>query len=223
MKLQGKLAIITGGTKGIGLAIAECFIREGAKVAFTGRDKTTVDAIQKKLGEASFGVQADVSHAKDMEHLYHAVHQHFKQNIDIIVANAGISHPTSLADAPDAVWQNILKTNIDGVIYTVQKALNSLNRGGSIILLSSVAAKHGTKKFFAYCASKAAVSSLAKSFAAELLDQKIRVNSISPGPVKTPILEGLGFSNEEIEQWAPVKRIAEVLMLRTVNFKLPYF
>ncbi len=92
----------------------------------------------------------------------------------------------------------------------MQKSLSYLNSGSSIILISSVAAKHGVKNFFAYCASKAAVSSMAKSFAAELIEQKIRVNSISPGPIKTSMLDGLGFTEEELKQWAPIKRIAEV-------------
>lgn len=201
MKLKNKLAVITGGSSGIGLAAAETFLREGAKVAISGRDQDKLNRVKKDLGANAFCMPADVTHLADMQKFYKVISEHFGQKMDILVANAGISYAIPLKKTTPAEIEKIFNTNINGVFITVQQAVPYLNQGASIILMSSLAGKNATKDFSAYCASKAAVTTLAKCFAADLLDEKIRVNSLSPGLIKTPIFEGLGISAETFENW----------------------
>lgn len=218
MKLKKKLAIITGGSSGIGYAVAELFLREGAKVVITGRDQNKINIVQNKLGSNALCIKADVTQMLAMEELYRTVKSHFNQKIDILVANAGIVRPTPINETSEEIFDKILAINIKGVFLTIQKALPYLNPGASIILVSSLAAKQGIKNFSAYCASKAAVASLAKCFAAELISENIRVNSISPGVVRTPMIERLELSEDVLAQWStsiPMKRIASVEEIAT--------
>ncbi|KTD20294.1 acetyoacetyl CoA reductase [Legionella lansingensis] len=212
MRLKNKLAIITGGNSGIGYAVAELFLREGAKIAITGRDKKKIRAAQDKWGPKALCCQTDVTELQALEIFFEKVQKHFAQGIDILVANAGISQETPLKDTTEESFNKIISINVNGVFFTVQKALPYLKKGSSIILVASLAAKQGIKNFSAYCASKAAVLSLAKCLAAELVSENIRVNSISPGVVNTPILHGLQLSEDNLKNWSasiPLKRFAK--------------
>jgi NAD(P)-dependent dehydrogenase (short-subunit alcohol dehydrogenase family) len=216
MQLKDKLAVITGGNSGIGYATAELFVKEGAKVVIAGRDLDRLKAAEKKLGSNVISVQADVTRLDALENLYKAAKQHFNQNIDIVVANAGVSWQVFLKDATEKDFDDITSANIKGVFFTVQKALPYLNSGASIVLVASLAAKQGVKTHSIYCASKAAVVSLAQSFAAELVTENIRVNSISPGLTKTPIFDNMPA--EDAAQWTnnvPLKRMATMNEIAT--------
>lgn len=211
MRLKGKTALITGGSQGIGLAIAQVFIREGARVVLVGRSLEKLQQAQKILGEEASIVSADVAKTADLDRVYRHC-QETVGRLDILVANAGISQCTPLTSTTEADFDRLIAANLKGVFFTVQKALPYLNEGGSLVLISSLAAKQAVKNFSVYSASKAGVTSLAQSFAAELVERKIRVNSISPGVVYTPILENAGLSEESLQNWAkviPMSRVAQ--------------
>jgi NAD(P)-dependent dehydrogenase (short-subunit alcohol dehydrogenase family) len=210
LRLKGKNGLITGGSQGIGLAIAKCFHREGATVSIVGRSLEKLKKAQESLGEKAFVFPADITKITDLDRLYSQSHEKTGK-LDILVANAGIAQETPLVNTTEADFDLILSANLKGVFFTVQRALPYLNEGASIILIASLAAKQGVKNFSVYAASKAAVISLAQSFAAELLPKKIRVNSISPGVVRTTILESAGLTEEALETWTkaiPMHRIA---------------
>lgn len=200
MILTSKKALVTGGSQGIGQAIAQRFIEEGAQVAIVGRSLEKLQATQQKMGKNLFPFAADVSQIKELDHLYQECHQKIGK-LDILVANAGISQTTPLASTTEEEFDRLIATNVKGVFFTVQRALPYLNEGASIILISSLAGKQGVKNFSVYAATKAAVISLACSFAAELTEQKIRVNSISPGVIHTPILDEIGLTEEALQKW----------------------
>lgn len=210
MILKNKNALITGGSQGIGLAIARAFVKEGAKVAIAGRSLEKLQEARKKIEGDVLIFPADVTKVDDLKHLFSQCHEEMG-NLDILIANAGTSQATPLANATEEDVDLLISTNIKGVFFTVQCALPYFNEGGSIILMASLAGKAGVKNFSIYTASKAAVISLAQSFAAELVTKKIRVNSISPGLVRTTIFENPGFSEEMLEKWIkdiPMHRMA---------------
>ncbi|GJH25009.1 SDR family NAD(P)-dependent oxidoreductase [Caballeronia novacaledonica] len=212
MLLKHALAVVTGGGSGIGFAAAERFVAEGARVVISGRNAEKLQRAAEKLGENALPVVADAAIPDDMRRLYETAVGHFQCKVDVVVANAGISRQTPVRDTSLAQFSDVLNTNVGGVYATVREALPFLARPASIILVASLAANQGTKNFSAYCASKAAVVSLAKSFAAEFVESDIRVNSISPGVANTPIFDSLGMSEAQLLEWSrviPMKRPAD--------------
>jgi NAD(P)-dependent dehydrogenase (short-subunit alcohol dehydrogenase family) len=185
-KLQGKVAVITGGTEGIGFATAKLFVREGAHVFITGRREKELDEAVKAIGSNVTGVQGDVANLADLDRLYEAVKK--KGRIDVLFANAGIGGFVPLESITEEYFDHTFNINVKGTLFTVQKALPLLNDGGSIVLTGSVAGTKGTPAFGVYAASKAAVRSFVRTWTVELKDRRIRSNVVSPGPVRTPIV-----------------------------------
>jgi NAD(P)-dependent dehydrogenase (short-subunit alcohol dehydrogenase family) len=197
-KLKNKVAVITGGNSGMGLATAKRFVEEGAKVVITGRRQATVDEAVKEIGGTVIGVQGDVSKLGDLDDLYEIVRQKYG-HIDILFANAGIGQVAPLGSITDEHFDSIFNINVRGLLFTVQKALPLFKDGGSIIVNASVAHMKGMGAMSVYSASKAAVRSLARSWTVDLKDRKIRVNCISPGPIETPIFGKMGLSEEQMK------------------------
>jgi NAD(P)-dependent dehydrogenase (short-subunit alcohol dehydrogenase family) len=185
-RLQGKVAIITGGTTGIGLASAKLFVKEGAYVFITGRRQKELDEAAKAIGSNVTGVQGDVTKLADLDRLYETVGK--KGRLDIVFANAGFAEFASLDKITEQHFDRLFNTNVRGALFTVQKSLPLLNNGGSIILTGSVAGSKGTPAFGTYGATKAAVRSFVRTWTVELKDRRIRSNVLSPGPTKTPAI-----------------------------------
>lgn len=198
-QLAGKVAIVTGGSTGMGLATAKRFVEEGAYVFITGRRPAELEAAVASIGKNVTAVQGDVSNLADLDRLYAAVREK-KGKIDIVFANAGIGEFTPLSEVSEAHYDRIFDVNVKGLVFTVQKALPLLRDGGSIILNASTAASRGIEAFSIYSASKAAVRSLARSWILDLKPRKIRVNVLSPGPIDTPIYSSLG-TLEKIQEF----------------------
>ncbi len=212
MKLKDKIALITGGSSGIGLATAKLFLQEGAKVIITGRDKTKLKTIKEQLHGKVLAVPVDVTQLNEIDDLYQEITKHFNSKIDILIANAGIVDATPIDKVTEESFDKIMSVNLKGAYFTVQRSLPYLNSPASVILISSLAAKSGMENFSVYCASKAAIISLSKTFAAELAPRSIRVNSISPGVVRTPIFDQIGVTEQDLQEWSnliPLKRAAE--------------
>jgi NAD(P)-dependent dehydrogenase (short-subunit alcohol dehydrogenase family) len=186
VKLQGKIALVTGGNSGIGLATARLFIAEGADVIITGRDQETLDSAAAELGPNALAVQADVADAAAREHLFEIIGEKCG-HLDIVVANAGIGGATPLGNTDEQTFTHILNVNVTGVFFTVQGALPFLKSGASVILIGSVVATLGPPGSSAYVASKGAVRAMSRTLAAELSPKGIRVNVVSPGAINTPI------------------------------------
>jgi NAD(P)-dependent dehydrogenase (short-subunit alcohol dehydrogenase family) len=186
-KLQGKVAVITGGTEGIGLAVAQLFVREGAYVFITGRRQKELDEAVTAIGSNVTGVQGDVANLADLDRLYETVGK-AERRIDIIFANAGIAEFVPLGKVSEGHFDKLFSINVKGALFTVQKGLPLLNDGGSIILTGSVYGVKGTAAFGVYAASKAAIRSFVRTWTADLKDRRIRSNVISPGPIRTPQL-----------------------------------
>ena len=197
-KLSGKVAVITGGTTGIGLATAKLFVSEGAYVFITGRRQKELDEAVKEIGDNVTGVQGDVSKLPDLDRLYETVKA--KGRIDIVFANAGVGDFAPLEKVTEEHFDRIFNINVRGTLFTVQKALPLLNDGGSIILTSSVAGSKGTPAFGVYGASKAAIRNFVRAWTVELKDRGIRSNVLSPGPTDTPPVAG-----------APPERMAQIV------------
>ena len=196
-KLSGKIALITGGSTGIGLATAQRFVSEGAYVYITGRRQRELDAAVGQIGKNVSAVQGDVSRLSDLDRLYATVKQHH-DHIDILFANAGANGVlVPLEHISEEYFDQTFNINVKGVLFTVQKALPLLSDGASIILTASTAGVKGTNAFSVYSATKAAVRSFARCLSAELQARKIRVNAISPGPIETPAFKGLVLSAGE--------------------------
>lgn len=214
-KLEGKVAVITGGSSGIGLATAKLFQEEGARVAIVGRDREVLDRAVTELGPQALAVAADVAKLDDLDRLYRAVGDRFGR-IDILFANAGIARLGSVETVDEAVYDQIMDINVKGAFFTVQKALPLMKQGGSIILTTSNAAAMGLPNFSAYSATKAALCSFARTMTADLVDRGIRVNALSPGGVETPIYGKLGVPEETVQGMAqyvlarvPMKRFGQ--------------
>lgn len=211
MKLLKKKAVITGGTSGIGLAIAKEFISQGAAVGVFGKSEHSKSLARDELGKHAVIKHGDVAKVTDIESVYGAMHKELG-NFDVLVVNAGIFKPTPLNLIDEEIFQEMMDINLKGAFFSVQKALPFLNNGASIILISSISAKQGLCDFSVYNASKAALLSLTKSFAAELLPQQIRVNSISPGFIRTPMQDKLNITPEiisQLESTIPFKRFGQ--------------
>jgi len=198
-KLDGKVAVITGGNSGIGLATARRFVEEGAHVVITGRREKDLKEAAVFIGRNVTTVAGDVSNLEDLDRLY-AVVKEKHGHIDILFANAGGATIAPLATSTEAQFDQTFDINVKGLFFTVQKTLPLFKDGGSIILTSSNANELGVPGLTAYAASKAAVRSFARGWTMELKDRKIRVNSMSPGPIETPALEKVGLPPEQVEQ-----------------------
>jgi len=187
-KLEGKTAVITGGTEGIGLATAKLFVKEGAYVFITGRRQKELDEAVKAIGPNVIGVQGDVAKMDDLDLLYQTVGK-LKGRVDIIFANAGVGEFAPFGEVSEEHFDKLLSINLKGAFFTVQKGLPFLNDGGSIILTGSVASVKGTAGFGVYAASKAAIRSLVRTWTTDLKDRHIRSNVVSPGPIDTPLVK----------------------------------
>lgn len=198
-KLEGKVAVITGGSSGIGLAAAQIFASEGARVFITGRRQNELDAAVKQIGKNAIGVQGDVSNLEDLDRLYAQVKQE-RGRIDVLFANAGGGEFVALGSITEEQFDKTFNINVKGLLFTVQKALPLFRDGGSIILNASVAGSKGIEAFSVYSATKAAVRSFARTWTTDLKPRKIRVNAISPGPIDTPILDNAASTKEELDQ-----------------------
>ncbi len=214
-RLEGKVAVVTGGNSGIGLATAKRLQEEGAQVAISGRSKKTLDEAVKTIGNGVVAVQADVTKLTEVDKLYSEVSKKLGK-IDILFVNAGVAKFAPLAETSETLYDEQFDTNIKGAYFTIQKALPLLNDGASIILNTSVADRKGTAGTSAYSATKAALRSLARTAAAELAGRGIRVNSVAPGPIVTPIFGRTGLSKEALDEFAkdivgkvPMKRFGQ--------------
>jgi len=214
-RLEGKVAVVTGGNSGIGLATAKRLQAEGASVAIAGRSKKTLDEAVKIIGNGVIAVQADVSKLPDVDKLYAEVSRKLGK-IDVLFVNAGIATLAPLSETSESAFDEQFDINIKGAYFTIQKALPLLNDGASIILNTSVADRKGTVGASAYSATKAALRSLARTVAAELAGRGIRVNTVAPGPIVTPIFERTGLPKEAVDEFAreivakvPMKRFGQ--------------
>ena len=196
-KLKNKRAVVTGGNSGIGLAAAVLFAREGALVAITGRDPETLRGALAEIGHGAIGFVSDATDVIQISKQYKRIHEQFG-NIDILVVNAGVYVGGALTSFTEEMFDANCDTNFKGTFFSVQKALPYLNDGASIILTSSTLTEMGMSTTAAYSASKAAVSSLAKTFSNELAPRNIRVNILSPGPIDTPIIGREGVAPERL-------------------------
>ena len=198
-KLEGKVALITGGNSGIGLATAKQFVNEGAYVFITGRREAELAAAKKQIGKNVTAIQGDVSNLDDLDRLFVQIKKE-KGKIDIVFANAGVARYAPLGTITEDFFDSIFDINVKGVLFTVQKSLPLLRDGGSIILNASIVATKGLSSNSVYSATKAAVRSFARTWTTDLKDRRIRVNAISPGPIDTPGLSELLASSETGEQ-----------------------
>ena len=198
-KLRGKVAIVTGGGSGMGLATARRFVDEGAFVYIIGRRQAELDRAASLIGGNVTTVQGDVSNLGDLDRLYARIARE-KGKIDILFAGAGIVDPQPLAETTAESFDKVFGINARGLAFTVKKALPLLNDGGAIIVISSIATGKGIPGLGAYSATKAAVRSFVRTWTAELKDRRIRVNAISPGPIDTPIFEQQAPTKEGADQ-----------------------
>jgi len=200
-RLDGKIAVVTGGTSGIGFATAKLFAEEGARVFITGRRQAELDATAKKIGANVKAVQGDVTKMADLDRLYAAVNKEAAR-VDVLFANAGSGQFLPLGAISEEHFDQTFGLNVKGLLFTVQKALPLFTAGGSIILNASMAGSKGMPAFSVYAASKAAVRSFARGWASDLKDRKIRVNAISAGVIPTEGYSKAGLTQEQIAGFA---------------------
>jgi len=224
-RFEGKIAVVTGGNSGIGLATAKELAANGAKVVIAGRDQRTLDEAVQIIGGETLGVKADVSSLSDLENLFKEANAQFGK-IDILFVNAGIAKFAPLEQSDEALFDEMVNINFKGSYFTVKHALPFLNDNASIIFTTTVAAKKGMAGASIYAASKAAIHALTKIFAAELVGRGIRVNAVSPGPIETPIFDRMGIPDEArseakagLAAQVPMKRLGTVEeVAKTVAF-----
>lgn len=214
-KLQGKVALVTGGNSGIGLATARRFAAEGAYVFVSGRRKKELDDAVALIGPHSAGIQSDVSNLADLDRMFSTIKQ-AKGRVDILFANAGGGEFLRMGEITEAHFDKWFEINVKGLLFTVQKALPLMPDGASVILNASIVASKGIENFSVYSATKAAVRSFARTWTADLKARKIRVNAISPGPIATPGIDTLAGGHGESEQFraamaagVPLGRVGE--------------
>ncbi|WP_020656308.1 SDR family NAD(P)-dependent oxidoreductase [Massilia niastensis] len=195
-KLEGKVALVTGGTSGIGLASAQEFAAQGARVFVTGRRQQELDAAVEAIGHGAAGIRGDVAKLDDLDRVYAEIREQ-AGHLDILFANAGGGDMKPLGEIDEEHFDRIFGSNVRGLVFTVQKALPLLREDSSVILTGSTVQDTGTASFSIYSASKAAVRNLARSWALDLAPRRIRVNVLSPGPVLTPGLTGLAPAGQE--------------------------
>jgi NAD(P)-dependent dehydrogenase (short-subunit alcohol dehydrogenase family) len=200
-KLAGKVALVTGGTSGIGLATAKRFVAEGAYVFITGRRQTELDAAVTEIGKNVTGIQSDVSNLADLDRLYATIEQE-QGHLDVVFANAGIGELTPLGAITEEHFDKTFNINVKGLLFTVQKALPLMPEGASIVLNASTNSIKGVPAFSVYGATKAAVRSFARTWTLDLKDRQIRVNAVSPGFTPTPAYDLLwGLSKEQLKEF----------------------
>jgi len=214
-RFEGKVAVITGGNSGIGLATAKRFSDEGAKVAISGRSQKTLDEAVKYVCNGILAVKGDVAKLADLDRFYSAIAQKFGK-IDVLFVNAGVAKFVPVQDADENHYDEIFDINVKGAYFTIQKALPYLNDGASIVLNTSVAGIKGTANASVYSATKAALRSFSRTLTTELVERGIRINSVAPGPIETPIFGRTGLSKEQVDEFAnsilssvPLKRFGK--------------
>ncbi len=198
-RLDGKVALITGGTSGIGLATAQLFVQEGAKVAITGQNQERLEQASKTLGAEVLAIRAEARSGTDLDRAFTQIKQRWDK-LDILFLNAGIAKFSPLLDVDEAFINETMDINFKGALFTVQKAVPLMPENSSIVFNTSINNQMGMPYSGIYAASKAALRSLVRVLAAELLERSIRVNAVSPGPVKTSIISKTGISQEQLEQ-----------------------
>ena len=214
-RFKGKVAVVTGGNSGIGLATAKAYVREGAKVAITGRSDATLKAAQKELGPDALVIKADMSKVGEIASAMDQVKQKFGR-IDALFVNAGLGKFVPFEEVTEEFFDWTMATNLKGLFFTVQKAVPLFSKGAAVVLNASVNAHMGMPGSTVYGASKAAVVNLAKTLSADLLPRGVRVNVVSPGPIATPILDRMGLPEaetrqikEQIAEQVPLKRFGQ--------------
>ena len=214
-RLEGKVAVVTGGNSGIGLATAKRLQEEGARVAISGRSKKTLDEAVETIGDGVVAIQADVANLADLDNLYTEISQKLGK-IDVLFVNAGVAKLAPLAETSETAFDELFDINVKGAYFTIQKSLPLLNDRASIILNTSVVDSRGTPGTSAYAATKAALRSLARTAASELAGRGIRVNTVAPGPIATSIWERMGVPQEatdeltkQVVQEVPLKRFGQ--------------
>jgi NAD(P)-dependent dehydrogenase (short-subunit alcohol dehydrogenase family) len=201
MKLRNKVALITGGSSGLGLATAKCFVAEGAYVFVTGRRQAELDAAVREIGENATGIRGDISNLSDLDHLFAAIKE-TKGRLDILFANAGGGAFVPLEQVTEDHFDKYFGINVKGTLFTVQKALPLMSAGASIVLNGSMVSIKGVPAFGVYAATKAALRSFARTWSVEFRDRNIRVNVVAPGTVVTPGYKSeLGLTDEQIEEF----------------------
>ena len=210
-RFKDKVAVVTGGNSGIGLAAAKAFVREGAKVAITGRSDTTLKSAQKELGPDVLVIKADMSRLPEIASAMTRIKERFGR-IDALFVNAGIGRFVPFEDVTEEFFDETMATNLKGAFFTIQKAVPLLSRGAAVVLNASINAHLGMPASSVYGASKAAVVNLAKTLSADLLSRGIRVNVVSPGPIATPILDRMGLPEDQTRQLK--ERITEQVPLK---------
>jgi NAD(P)-dependent dehydrogenase (short-subunit alcohol dehydrogenase family) len=194
-RLDGKVSLVTGGTSGIGLAAANALAKEGAYVYITGRRERELTSAVQQIGGNATGVRGDVSNARDLDHLFEQIKEE-KGRLDILFANAGIARYAALGNITEELYDSIFNVNVKGVLFTVQKALPLMPDGASIILNASVVGSKGLPSTSVYSATKAAIRSFARTWTTDLKSRRIRVNTLSPGPIDTEGLRELLGSSQ---------------------------
>jgi NAD(P)-dependent dehydrogenase (short-subunit alcohol dehydrogenase family) len=198
-KLEGKVALVTGGNSGIGLATAKRFVAEGAQVFITGRRPAKLEAGEKEIGSNVTSIQGDVAKLADLDRVFAQIKRE-KGKLDIVFANAGVAELAPLGEITEEQFDRMFDINVKGLLFTVQKALPLIQDGGSIILNASIVGSKGNLASSVYSATKAAVRSLARTWTMDLKDRKIRVNALSPGPTNTPPYDRLAQSGPAGQQ-----------------------
>lgn len=210
-RLEGKVAVVTGGNSGIGLASAKRLAEEGARVAISGRNQQTLDEAVKIIGHNALAIQADTSKVADTEKLLKEVVQKLGK-IDILFVNAGIAKFLPLSAVTEEHFDEQFNTNVRGAYFTIQRAVPHLNDGASIILNTSIVSTKGQANASVYSATKAALRSFARTAATELVPRGIRVNTVAPGPIETPIFGKTGLPKEHMDEFA--KQITQAVPMK---------
>ncbi|OAQ39804.1 short-chain dehydrogenase [Pedobacter psychrophilus] len=201
MRLFGKTALITGGNSGIGFATAKLFLAQGAKVIITGRNQTLIDEAVAQLGQNAFGILCDAGNMQDINALPNKISK-LSDTVDILFSNAGVGLFAPFEQTTEKIFDANMEINFKGTVFTIQKLLPLIPNGGSIVLNATVLAHLGYETSSAYSASKAAVLSFCKTLAIELAPKDIRVNTISPGPINTPIYSKMGIPQDILQEFA---------------------
>jgi NAD(P)-dependent dehydrogenase (short-subunit alcohol dehydrogenase family) len=214
-RYEGKTAVITGGTTGIGFSTAKLLVSEGAKVIVTGRTAATVEVAQKELGAGARGITADTSRLADLDRVVELAKSHLG-HVDFLFVNAGVAKFAPLESVTEGLWDEMHDINARGAFFAVQKLVPLVPRGGSIVFNGSIVAQKGFAGTSAYTTTKAAVRSLARTLATELIPREIRANVISPGPISTPIFEKSNVPpesraavTEQFREAVPMKRFGQ--------------